>query len=222
MPATIFNSYGLPVGHISTGRTPFFDREQEEEIDRFGSALFFFLVILFLLFLLIISSNLPLWLRVFIHPQVIKLHIRRTKIPIGIGLILIALWFFFGFIGWHDYSLGFFSKVGLFLIAFGSITLLIGWGQYFLSSKYSNICDKGNGYGILNLHCVATGFKPSHILTWLQDGFFVFLYFLAILALQPQDRLLGILILGIPLLTVFGYTWYCQYKFSDGSKIAFC
>ena len=167
---------------------------------------------------------LPLWQRTFLHPNVIKLHTRRARITTGTGIAAFILYIISGFLGFHDWTSNGFTTylvgLGIFLSIIGILTILIGWIQLEVSKAYPEKTH-GNGYGLLNLYCVFTKYKPSHIFTILQDSGIV-CFFLYPALISSKEEILAHFIISLPIICILlSYTWYCQVKFSDGNSVRF-
>ena len=212
---TVYNSLGVPVGwgHYES-------REESRNIAR-GDAVVAKLVLMFLgTMLLAFSAALPMWQRIFIHPQVVRLHMNRTLLPILFGSALIALHIISSFVGLNDWSIGFFTKLGIAFLGLGILSWGLGCIHLLIGRWYPRMLN-GNGYGLLNLHCLVTGLNPSHLLTVLQDGAIIGGAIYLVSTVPAQDRFTVAIFIGALVAAILGFTWHAQFAFADPDTIEF-
>jgi hypothetical protein len=160
-----------------------------------------------ILIVLPVCFCLPLWQRVFLNRNVIKIHIRRASYAALVGAMLILLYCVGMFLGRNSFAnpdipaiLDRVLKLGTIYIGFGILTFGLGFFQILLSKIYDKK-SRGNGYGLMNLLFVLLRFKPSRFWSWLQDVAVV----LIVLAHSPSLTI-AMLIVAV----VLGYTWFCD------------
>jgi|GEM_PF-5227672 len=157
MPYTIYDDYGRPIGRVSSGRTPFLDKEEEEKMEKGSGGCLMVIAIIFIavvtLFLAMISAVMPLWLRSFIDPEVVKDYIFRTLLPIIVGGVILVGWILGG--SWFSSPWSAFH--GFWFCSISPVRSIssIRQGEWLWHYEYS---------------FVFLGIVPSHWMTALQDG----------------------------------------------------
>ena len=202
--ATVYNSFGIPTGHVQYESAQ--ERRNNDAAD--GAAMVIVLAVMACI-LFLVSSCLPLWQRVFLHPKIIRVHIARTMIATLAGSALILLYAVGGMMGLHNWSVGAFTTVGIFLLGLSLATRLLGYVQLWISHAHPEKCT-GNGYGWLNVICLFTPFRPSHLWTVLQDGAFIGAYIWMVRGASQHDKGGVMIVGGLLILTVLGFNWYSQ------------
>lgn len=211
--ATIYNSWGIP-----TARVEYESYQDRADKSAPSAAGVIMVLAVFAAFFFLVSSCLPLWQRVFLHPKIIRVHIARTWGATLAGLLLIALYALGGVLGMHHWGVGAFTSAGIFLLALGLATRLLGYLQLLISKARPEKCS-GNGFGWLNMVCLFTPFRPWHLWTLLQDGAFIGVYAWMVRGASQHEKTTVVIVGGLLLLTVLGFTWYSQAKFADPTLV---
>lgn len=173
-------------------------------------------------FIIPLALCLPLWLRVFLHPSVVREHVGKARNVAILGTIVTSLYVVAGFLKLHVWDLSSPSAVfgwsGAFMLAIGTLTVLNGWLQ--LGLFQGRPC-RGNGYGLANLYClfVKSG-KPSHLLTFFQDCFlFSLLLYWLVITCPVKEQPIPFAFFLVTLLITFGYNWSqdsrYKYRYND-------
>lgn len=156
----------------------------------------------------------PLFLRVFIRAERVRAHGEHAAQVTGVGVLILVIYALGGIMGFHAWSLGLFSWLGIDLAAFGLVTLAVAAGHLAIADRHPARCH-GNGFGLLNVHALFSGREPHHVWTWLQDGACVG-YGLYVIRSAPEENrawtallVVGVLAMGL------GYTWYSQSQSGD-------
>lgn len=159
----------------------------------------------------------PLWQRVFMHPIVIKKHLERVLL----FLLMVAVILVLGLVGFFgDDSRDAFVQLGIAGLVFGGLSYVLGHLQLALSERHPDKAA-GNGYGILNLiTLINPNFRPTHVLTVIQDIVIVAIFWFGFQPLEhiqssgSSTTIYAVIVAVAVGLFAFGYTWYCQIRFS--------
>jgi len=184
---------------------------------------FYFALLLVTIVFLPITICAPLWTRIFHHPDTIRKHQRNAGFVALSGVvtigILAALWVFSGYdaIFNSEGKLSFFLTYGLYALIIGLPTILIGY-LHLLLTKLNPQFSQGNGYGLLNLHCLLTRIRPSHIFTVLQDVGLLYFFIKKAHEASWEEYPGAFFFLLAFIVTVFIYNWVCD-KWYSGRKL---
>ncbi len=211
----IATSSTAPPSPSASGRTPHpIQSFRSYNIIGQGIVFIFFVILLILMLfaasfvvsvvasILSFALGIPLFSRVFIHPEARRFQMRNCAIALAISLFSVVLSIL---IPANTFTLG---PQAIFYAA----ALVAGLAQRDLARRYPQNVD-GSGYGLINLRSLFRPLPLTHRFDLLQDGCVAFVFALIFFVVGRPYTHFDLLIL-VPVALSVAYAGYCQRRFA--------